>query len=93
MGVARQEGIKLVHAVNVREPIRADEQLQHSDRRGDRLGSGSFYPSKDRICQIAIFRVAFYMENEDARIEAYLAVPPEKRLQFFYCQDSLSVLR
>jgi len=33
------------------------------------------------------------MENEDARIEADFAVPPEKILQLVYRQDSLSVLR
>jgi hypothetical protein len=72
-----------------------DQKLQHGNCRGDRLGPGSFQPGKDRTCQLAIFRVAFYMENEDARIEADLAVPPEKILQlaFLYCQDSLSVPR
>ena len=83
----------MVHAINIGEPVRLDQEFQHGNGRGDRLGSGSFQPSKDRICQFAILRVAFYMENEDARIEADFAVPPEKILQLVYRQDSLSVLR
>ncbi len=93
MRVAGQHSVKLVHAINIRKPVRLDQELEHGDGRGDRLGSGPFQPCKNRICQLAVRRVALYMEDEDARIEAYFAVPLEKRSQFFYCQDSLSVFR
>ena len=85
----------MVYAINIGEPVRLDQELQHGDRRGDGLGSGPFQPCKNGICKFAIFGVAFYMENEDTRIEADLAMPPEKILQFLflYCQDSLSVSR
>ena len=85
----------MVHAINIGDPVRLDQEFQHGDRRGDRFGPRPFQPCKNRTCQLTIFRVTFYMENEDARIEADLAMPPEKILQFafLYCQDSLSVLR
>ena len=83
----------MVYAINIGDPVRLDQQFQHGDRRGDRLGSRSFQPCKDRICQLTVFRTTFYMEDEDARIEADLAMPLEKLLQspFLYCQDFLSI--
>lgn len=83
----------MIDAIHVTEPVRLDQYFEHGESGSDRFGLGSVQPRKDRICQSAVCGIVLYVENEDARIETYSAVPPEKRREVFYCQEFLSFFR
>jgi hypothetical protein len=91
VGKGREESVKLVHAIDIRGPVRLYQQLKHRDRRGYGPSPWAFKPQKDGRDDVQIFFVALYLKDKDARVQPDLGMSLKKIGQLFAIRYQLSL--